>query len=796
MTEGSKEKPEWLNDLQNKHSAVNRRQLRTTSTGDENVCDLSFTSTEHPSPRYGRRSYPGAKSVGNSPTKKPFLPQTKPPISRSYSARPSLLRVKSVTKENLRNEDEKDETLKVVQEDLKNFCISDYHIDPFEISNEESRIYLGRNNYETLEDSWNSLHFFNIRQKGRLGFARKHCGLVSDVDDIISPTDGFKNEDYTEKLLQSEESNVAKNLHNKIDKNVSKNDLKIQSIGSISNDNFSDSSLVKIREKDFIIPELPQGKSIVFNIKSTWGDKHYLGLNGIEIFSAEGKKVQIKSISADPPNINILPEYSKDPRIVENLIDNVYLTQDDMHMWLTPFTPNSSHYIFIKLKKVEKLALIRIWNYNKSRIHCLRGARDMEIKLDGNLIFTGEIAKASGEILNTINSLGDTILFTTSEEILELVAENDEYFTSNYIKDIDIDTEEYRPLTGRNKENCFKPMSSVPEIKISKSKSHSSLFHHLQSENESTTDAKHKYSNKDEKLDVLDWLAGVPQTDLLGTNEVSTAEQGSSEDILSIKKFHDKEGNTRQIKPLKKSKRRRSSAMPLSTNVNSTTHTENTLYVPSNYSLASDTAYESLYAPTGLTFTIQIHSTWGDLYYVGLNGLQVFGENGEAIKLERDNISAHPESVNILDGINNDVRTPDKLIDGVNDTTDGRHMWLAPVLPFTINRIELTFHQPVTLTSVKLWNYAKTPSRGVREFGVLVDGLLIYNGEMDQVITAPDDTVIKVPCKTVNFTKGEEVSKREEVQESIDIEPMRKNEMEYLSVDQSKRPYTTATNQS
>lgn len=28
-----------------------------------------------------------------------------------------------------------------------------------------------------------------------------------------------------------------------------------------------------------------------------------------------------------------------------------------------------------------------------------------------------------------------------------------------------------------------------------------------------------------------------------------------------------------------------------------------------------------------------------------------------------------------------DVRTPDKLIDQVNDTSDGRHMWLAPILP-------------------------------------------------------------------------------------------------------------------
>ena len=27
----------------------------------------------------------------------------------------------------------------------------------------------------------------------------------------------------------------------------------------------------------------------MINIRSTWGDKHYVGLNGIEVFTSEGK---------------------------------------------------------------------------------------------------------------------------------------------------------------------------------------------------------------------------------------------------------------------------------------------------------------------------------------------------------------------------------------------------------------------------------------------------------------------------------------------------------------------------
>lgn len=119
--------------------------------------------------------------------------------------------------------------------------------------------------------------------------------------------------------------------------------------------------------------------------------------------------------------------------------------------------------------------------------------------------------------------------------------------------------------------------------------------------------------------------------------------------------------------------------------------------------------------PQGFVYQIMIFSSWGDSYYVGLNGIEFIGINSHQIKLNSDSkyiwgkyiyiyhifhcfiwqcwyiyysdIAAYPESVNILEGIDNDVRTPDKLIDGVNDNDDGQHSWLAPILPGEVSNI-------------------------------------------------------------------------------------------------------------
>ena len=88
-----------------------------------------------------------------------------------------------------------------------------------------------------------------------------------------------------------------------------------------------------------------------------------------------------------------------------------------------------------------------------------------------------------------------------------------------------------------------------------------------------------------------------------------------------------------------------------------------------------------------VVFQFQLFSTWGDPYYVGLNGLEFYDENGYRLRLTENNITAHPHSVNVLPGVVDDIRTPDKLTDGVNDTYDGRHMWLAPILPGLVRTV-------------------------------------------------------------------------------------------------------------
>lgn len=52
--------------------------------------------------------------------------------------------------------------------------------------------------------------------------------------------------------------------------------------------------------------------------------------------------------------------------------------------------------------------------------------------------------------------------------------------------------------------------------------------------------------------------------------------------------------------------------------------------------------------------------TWGDLYYLGLTGLEVVDKDGEAIPINLNNLEADPRDLHVLPGYERDDRTLDK----------------------------------------------------------------------------------------------------------------------------------------
>ncbi|KAL1452894.1 hypothetical protein WDU94_007079 [Cyamophila willieti] len=343
------------------------------------------------------------------------------------------------------------------------------------------------NENNLLENSWISLNFFNRKQRGRISKRFRndreddqsipnevspqpvshYASLVPSQTKSTQPSSSHVSSVPSQTIATQPTSSHVSSLPSQTN-SPQPNSPRITSQPASKSSSVPSGQSADL-SSDFIIPTLPRGQRLILNIFSTWGDKHYLGLNGVEIFNEDGQRVKLCDIRANPADINVLPEYTHDPRVVTNLIDGVYKTQDDMHLWLAPYTERGQHYVSLTFDQVETVALIRIWNYNKSRIHSYRGVKDIEMCLDDVIIFRGEIARACGTLMGPPSSFGDTILFTTDDTVLEMIGENDNIFTgwmeeySDYHGNLYASRQEFDPpLTADT--GGTRPLTSVDPV--------------------------------------------------------------------------------------------------------------------------------------------------------------------------------------------------------------------------------------------------------------------------------------------------------------------------------------------
>jgi len=108
----------------------------------------------------------------------------------------------------------------------------------------------------------------------------------------------------------------------------------------------------------------------------------------------------------------------------QNVVLRPFNTTDDSRMWLAPYTKGQNHVVVVVLPHDgTRLSLIRVWNYNNGRVHTNRGARLVEITLDDQHVFRGEIAQATGEATpQSAPANAETFILTDDEAVLTAVA--------------------------------------------------------------------------------------------------------------------------------------------------------------------------------------------------------------------------------------------------------------------------------------------------------------------------------------------------------------------------------------
>ena len=476
----------------------------------------------------------------------------------------------------------------------------------------------------------------------------------------------------------------------------------------------------------FMIPALPSGSRLDIIIHSTWGDPHYVGLVGIDLFDHNGRRVTMAcpslQITADPPDINVLEGYQDDPRRVQNLLDGANDTRDDMHVWLAPFTPGSKNgnRISLEFDDVTTLSMIRVWNYNKSRAHSYRGARLVRFLMDDRLIFDGEIRKASGLHADQ-DSQCEVILLTDDHRILRSIEREDDLFRTS----VAVAAGHGEPGIAGDQLALALSETMAEEIRAQRPMTPGGEG--------GNTSAAMLPRRRTVEAPALTYDQARVIYGKAGTAAGQAGHAMSSELPGAGATSHDARPRTAAVQAGVVSQRRsldsvdttRSSFQCSSSIVAREGERKQQSSVLEIMAGEFHDVLDETSIPHIRSITLELLDTWGDPHYMGLTGVAVSaGADQTALSLELGNLEASPRDLNVF-GYEGDPRTLDKLVDDDNQTTDEHHMWLIPFDPHGRHTVTIDLGRLVPVTALHIWNYNKNvddTSRGVRHLRVLASG--------------------------------------------------------------------------